>query len=283
VRINLEASGVINLAREIKMKQWFARISVVALLLIGLSTQPAGATTLALEGSDATGFHQDTTYTAQLFSFLKEGSGLPVFVYNPDSPLTLDGAPSDTTYGSVLPGTLTGVYSAVYIQAAGGCCSENDLSAGDQAAIAAFYAGGTGGSVSIQNYEGLNAGITGFTPGALDIGGLVFSGTGGAGGPGCFDTEVFLPGAISKGFSQPPSLGCWGHQAYDNAFFGPKGFLSLVDSGPEFAELGSGSWSSFLALGGSLGTPVGVPEPTTLLLLGSSLIGLAAARRRSKA
>jgi hypothetical protein len=71
------------------------------------------------------------------------------------------------------------------------------------------------------------------------------------------------------------------------SYFGPLGFVNLIDSGPEFDNIGSGDWSSFLALGGSLGNPdVGaVPEPSTwaMMLLGFGFVGGAMrSRRRQK-
>ncbi len=250
---------------------------LVATFAVCSGTAMAG--TVVLEGSDAVSLHHDSTYATQLFSFLKSDSynaALPVFVLGSIS--GIPGLPGDTVASTTLPGALFGVYSAVYVQSPGGCCSERPVSAADQAAIAAFVA--AGGSVAVQDYTGGLAAMLGFDAPQSELAGYDI-GAGGLGGPSCFDTEVFLPSALSKGFTQPGALGCWGHQAYDMDYFGALGFVSLVDSGREFAALGSGVWSSFLAKGGVLGGGGGsVPEPSTVLLASIALLGLAAARRR---
>lgn len=247
------------------------------------ASAPASANTLVLEGSDATSYHQDAAYSAQLFGYLKGASALPVLVYGG---VSISGAPAGTVYSTSLAGLNTANYSAVYLQSTPGGCCDDAYSAvnGDasKANLASFYA--AGGSVSIGNYEG-NAGwgtLLGFaglsTITSADIGGY----GGGAGGSSCFDTETFLPGALAAGFSQPGSLGCWGHQSYKMTTFGALGFNNLVESNN---GLGKG-WSSFLALGGVLGGG-GVPEPATwaLMLMGFGAIGasLRDSRRRRAA
>lgn len=248
---------------------------------LALAGAPVWAGTIVLEGSDATGPHAQQTggpaYVTQLFSYLKSDSSfntLPVFVLGDTA---IPGLPIGTVQASTLPSLFSGggaaLYSAVYVQSPGGCCNEQNVSVADQTAINAFVT--AGGSVAIQDYQGGLDVLLGFDAPGSAIGGF----GGGAGGPGCFDDQVFLPSALAKGFVQPPSLGCWGHQAYDMAYFGPKGFVSLVDSGPQFAGLGGGNWSSFLALGGELGGGT-VPVPSTLLLTSLALVCLGVSRRR---
>ena len=265
------------MTRAVKSKLGIGVIpTAAAMLLLGFTASNASAQSIVLEGSDATSFHQDVPYTGQLFSYLAEGSSNPVLVFGS---VNLSGAPGGTNYTTDLSTLSFATSSALYIQSPGGCCDDNRTGAlVFEAQITAFMA--AGGSLAIQDYQGGNWGtILSFVAPSSAIGGL----GGGAGGPGCFDTEVFNANGLSKGFTQPPVLGCWGHQAYDMAFFGPLGFNSLVDSGSEFAGLGSGNWSSFLALGGTIGTPGGVPEPGTwaMMLFGFGATGFALRRRRS--
>lgn len=264
------------------MKRWLRILTVglIGLMLAG----PSVAGTIALEGSDATSLHGDTTYSGQLFSFLKTDSynaTLPVLVWNNDGTSTIAGVPGDTVYATSLAAypTLVGVFSGVYIQSPGTCCSENEVTdAGEIAKINALIA--AGGSLAIQDYQGGNSAILGFSPGSSNVAGYLSGGAAspGAGGSSCFDSEIFLPSALAKGFTQPGYLGCWGHQAYNLDYFSTLGFISLVDSGPEFDGIGTGNWSSFLALGGALGT---APEPSVLLLLAIGLLGLGIGARRN--
>ena len=243
------------------------------------------AGTTALEGSDATALHEDSTYVRQLFGYLKSDSTFntkPVLVICDSAAACVSTAPAGTVtiseagFSALSQADLNADYSAVYISSPGTCCSERELSAADQTKIKNFT--DLGGSVAIQDYQGGNATLLGFDAPATEIAGHM---PGGLGGSSCFDTEVFLPAALSRGFTQPPALGCWGHQAYDMDYFGTGvgglGFVTLVDSGRSFDSLGSGVFSSFLVKGGAL---AGVSAPATALLVGLGLLGVYASRRR---
>src|ERR1017187_7321175 len=179
--------------------------------LLCIASAPAFANQIVLEGSDATAFHEAPVYTEQLFTFMQNGSPLPVLILGGVSlsGLSVGQSVLDPTYS--LAGYNLSNYSAVYIESVGGCCTQADtsISAGDQAAIGAAEASGL--NVSIENYSGGPA-WGAILPAAVDalpssdFGGITDFGT--AGGPGCTDGEVFNADGLSKGFIQPPVLSC---------------------------------------------------------------------------
>src|SRR5207248_6034235 len=106
----------------------------------------------------------------------------------------------------------------------------------------------------------------------------------------CSDGETVTAEGLANGFTQPGPMGCWTHQAYDQAFFGPLGFTKSFFDAPPEANLtsgpGEGPWSSLLSSGltvvGAGPGPVAVPEPSMLLLFWTALIGFGFRLRRSR-
>lgn len=234
----------------------------------------AGAGFIALEGSDATTYHQDPQYTPQLFQYLQGGSAKNVLVFKPGGgPDPGPTGVSVTTVSSLFGVTLSD-YSALYITSTGGCCdADPSVLNGYGAAVSSFIA--AGGNLSIENYIG--GSYDGVVPGGAGaIQGVNVSAT------GCSDGEVVTAAGIAKGFDQPPVDFCWSHQAYDNNYFSAFGYLDLIHASSDY---GFENASSFLATGGTLGNSGSAPEPTTwaLMLMGFGGLGMAlrSSRRRT--
>ena len=234
---------------------------------------------IALEGSDATAFHQDPSYTPELFHYLSNGSSIPVLVYDTTGTITVQHpGTANVDYTTTLAGlTLTPTnYSAIYIESPGGCCSaDNTVLNGYGTEVSAFIA--AGGNLSIENYIGGT--YDGVVPGGNAPPGAV-QGVGTGLGSSCTDGETVNANGVAKGFTQPPVDGCWEHQGYENSYWESLGYISLIDSSPSGYSFpdGTNAGSALLALGGSLGTAV--PEPATWTLFGISLLGLGLVRRR---
>ncbi len=261
--------------------------SVTGGLVFMLSASTALATPgfIALEGSDATSFHQDSTYGPQLFNYLQGGSSKSVLIYNQSGTINIDASTGFTnTYTTDLSTITLGDYSALYVQTPGSCCNgDSNVLNGFGVAVNAFIA--AGGNVAIGNYtggsyDGVVIGGSGTPAGVIE--GYAAQNGGVGGGPTCSDGETVTALGISKGFGQPPVDGCWSHQGYQNSYWSTFGYVDLIHAAPDYVfGDGTNNGSSFLALGGTLGDP-GVPEPATWAMMLMGFFGVGSMVRRSR-
>lgn len=256
----------------------------IGLFGLGATAPSAHAGTVILEGSDAIGFHcvggeaGACTYRDQAWNAIGGSSPLPIAVIG-DVPGIGSGTHPVDDFSSVAAAGSLSSYVALYFVAGGGCCTENDsliTAPGAETAVAAYLA--AGGTVMIENYTGGSA--WDFAVGAGGAGNAHVAGVSGGApsGLGCSDGETVTADGTANGFTQPPAIGCWTHQAYDPAFFGPLGFTQSFFNSP--TGLGVDGWSSLLSNGHTVSF---APEPMSLTLLGSALVFGAVARRRRSA
>ena len=267
----------------------FVALSASALLL-ALSSTASAAGFIALEGSDATSLHGDVGYSTQLFKYLKGSSAKSVLIYNPFGTINIDSTTGQTnTYVTSLAGVTFSDYSAIYVQPSGGCCAlATTVLDGFGTSINTFIA--AGGNIAFGDYIGGSMDgvvIGGAAAPAGTIQGFGTSNGGVGGGPSCTDGETVTAAGIAKGFTQPAVLGCWSHQGYESAYWEGLGYLNLIASDTAYTYRdGSHKGSSFLAIGGTLGTPVGaIPEASTwmMMIAGFGIAGMSLRGRRRNA
>ena len=270
------------------MKKYIAITASAMLLALSSTANAAGF--IALEGSDATSYHRDVGYSVQLFKYLKGASSKSVLVYNPFGTINIDGTTSQTnTYVTSLAGVTFSDYSAIYVQPSGGCCAlATAVLDGFGASINSFIS--AGGNIAFGDYiggsmDGVVIGGAAAPAGTIQGSGVSNGGVGG--GPGCTDGQTITAAGIAKGFTQPAVLGCWSHQGYESKYWEGLGYLNLIASDTAFTYRdGSHAGSSFLAIGGSLGTPTGaVPESSTwmMMIAGFGIAGMSLRSRRRNA
>lgn len=223
-----------------------------------------------LVGTDAVSFHGDSAFGGQLASNL--GSSIAYVNDFGGGGGALAG--SSVTSFSSLPSSLAG-FSGLFIASPGSCCSDpmTDGSLGIQGAAAAaemsaFVAGG--GNLVIEDFSA-DSGWTsflGFDPSVSPVG---FGGD-----PGIPTAHGVSEGFTGNGRCGVPGQYCdftFGHQDYNNGFYAGHGFFPLITS--------SGDGGRAIVLESENGTVPETPEPTTLVLLGSGLLGLIAKKRKS--
>jgi hypothetical protein len=247
------------------------------------SAVPAQATgTIILEGSDAIGYHCSggqagaCSYMNQTWHAIGGSDPRPIAVVGTTTFGTGNITAGSTAHTITLMTDLSGAgalsqYSALYFIAGHGCCSSNpgDM-AGRTADVSAYVA--AGGTVEIANYDG-NAGWDFLTGGSGN--GSFVSGVGS-------DSEIVTADGLANGFTQPPTLSTWSHQAYDMSHFTPLGFVHQF-----YDWNGHPGFGMLISTGKTITGGGGVPEPTTWteLLVGIGALGgvLRSARRQATA
>jgi hypothetical protein len=95
-------------------------------------------------------------------------------------------------------------------------------------------------------------------------------------GSGCDDGETVTALGTTNGFTQPPAIGCWEYQGYEESVYAPLGFTeSFFDAAPGMGGVG---YSALLSDGSTL--TAATPEPNSFLLLGTGIVGLVVLMRR---
>lgn len=185
---------------------------------------------IVLEGGDAGPFHRATNYLTELLRGARGDSPLPALAVTNFGVGVFAFVGVPTTVVNSLAGVDLNDFSVLYIASPSTCCDDGRrLVTGFEPVIAEYVAGG--GSLIIQDYQAAGwETVLGFSTPVSAVRGY----SGGAGGPvtpgsSCFDGNRVTALGLEFGITAAPNLGCFGHQTYDTTFFGPLGFVSLID------------------------------------------------------
>lgn len=265
------------------LKQLAAAAVAVLMILVGYAGS-AAAGTIILEGSDAIGDHSNfvtgaATYRDQVWTAIGASDPRSIAVIGTGQGTIVSTTHAISDFASVAAAGSLSNYVALYFIAGGGCCSEDDsliTAPAAQTAVSAYLAGG--GTVMIQNYIGGSA--WDWAVGTGGNGNAHVAGVGGAlGGSSCSDGESVTAVGLTNGFTQPPAIGCWTHQGYENSFFAPLGFTNSFFNAP--SDIGGAGFSSLLAMGSTVTvTQSSVPEPASMAVLAMGIAAFGVARRR---
>jgi len=258
--------------------------AVAVMVCLSMTAQSAPSGTVILEGSDAIGFHCSLgdaaacLYQNQVWSAIGASDPRKIAVVGtPASAAIGSGTHPVIDFPTLSTAGALSNYVALYFLAGSGCClsDPSDLG-GRNSDVAAYLA--AGGTVMIENYDG-NTGWD-FIVGAGGTGNAHVAGFGGGlGGFTCNDGETVTALGTTNGFTQPPPISCWTHQAYDPAFFGPLGFTKSFFNSP--TGVGVDGFSSLLSSGSTV-TVTQSPEPASIALLVTALTGIGVIRRRRR-
>jgi hypothetical protein len=266
--------------------------AAAAALTVALNATPARAGTFIIEGSDAIGFHAPLgqagaqTYAAQFFNAIGGADPRKIAVIGTNvtnTPTSSYGGHAVLDFATVAGAGSLNNYVAVYFLAGSGCCSEDDsliTAAGAQTAVSNYLA--AGGTVAVENYIGGAAWDFAFNggAGAGGAGNAHVAGVSG-GNPGSFfsdDGELVTATGTANGFTQPPVLGNWDHQAYDKSYFQGLGFVNTFFS----SDANNFGPDNAAALMGTGTTASATPEPASVVLACVGIASIAGYTRRRK-
>jgi hypothetical protein len=269
-------------------KSWlfaFSAATALAASIAAFSPPAQAAGTVILEGSDAIGLHcgEGTvgacTYRDQAWQAIGGSNPLPIAVVGTGSAPIGSGTHAVTDFADLGTAGALSQYVALYFVAGGGCCNSDPATmAGRQADITNYL--NAGGTVMIEDYDGNAAwdfmfgGSGSYTSAVAGVGGTAPT------GDICDDGETVTALGLANGFTQPPPIGCWTHQAYEESVFSALGFTESFFDAPPGMVLGAPGFSSLLSSGSTVS--FGVPEPLTLSLFGAGIAGAVAMRRRRR-